>query len=253
MGTRYGATASVGGGNTWYDSYHSPTGSSIIPFFIPALQNHGRNKTVQLTDPGAGKSVLSASIVDGLLKLEGVVVLYFFFRNGDTSTTAPSEMAASIISQLINSAGGTDRERLLRILKEVVHHGAPFADRGRNFKTLWKAFGDMLQVHSSRVIVLLDALDECSHPASVSGGVLQVEAGARFLVTGRPVVRDLLEDKPNVSTIKMNVGEDISKFITEKVAKIKSLEHHADAIIHTVNENSAGMFRYAGAYMHLIL
>lgn len=197
----------------------------------------------QLTESGAGKSILFARLVEGLLKLEGVVVLYFFFRNGAINTTAPLEMTASIISQLINFAGPTDRARLLGILKQVVHRGAPFADRGRNFKNMWRAFGDMLRGHSSRVLVLLDALDECSHPPSVSGGMLQAETGARFLVTGRPVVNHLLDDKPGVSTIKMQVGDDIRKFITEKVVKIKGLEHHAEDIIHTVNENSAGMFR----------
>jgi hypothetical protein len=210
----------------------------------------------QLTESGAGKSVLSARLVEGLQALEGVVVLYFFFRNGDTSTTAPLEMAVSITSQLINSAGPADRLKLLRILKQVVHHGAPFADRGRNFKNVWKAFGDMLQSYSgsSRVIVVLDALDECGLPPIISAGVLQLQSSARFLVTGRPIVRELFEDKPNVSTIEMDVGEDISKFITEQVAEIKGLDRHKEAIIQTVNENSAGMFRYAGAsHMQFVL
>ncbi|KAF8245498.1 hypothetical protein K440DRAFT_520402, partial [Wilcoxina mikolae CBS 423.85] len=51
--------------------------------------------------PGAGKSVLSTNIIDELRKKKGVVLLYFYFRNGDVKTTSPLEMIASITTQLI--------------------------------------------------------------------------------------------------------------------------------------------------------
>jgi hypothetical protein len=205
---------------------------------------------------GAGKSVLSANIVDEIRKLEpeGAVVLYFFFRNGDIKTTSSLEMAASITSQLINSIG-IDRVRALQILKATVQKGAPFADRGRNLKSMWKVFLGMIRCHPGKAIVLLDALDECSDPTSVARQVLLpaiAKAGVRFLVTGRPVVRDLFENQPNVSTIQMQVGDDISRFIKAQVEQIPGLKRHRNEIISTVNENSAGMFRYAGKYNYSI-
>jgi hypothetical protein len=205
-----------------------------------------------LRNAGAGKSVLSANIIDEIRKLEpeGAVVLYFFFRNGDIKTTSSLEMAASITSQLINSIG-IDRVRALQILKATVQKGAPFADRGRNLKSMWKVFLGMIRCHLGKVIVLLDALDECSDPASVARHVLLPaieEAGVRFLVTGRPVVRDLFEDQSNVTTIQMKVDDDISRYIKAQVEQIPGLKRHSDEIISTINENSAGMFRYAGEY-----
>ncbi|KAA8902942.1 hypothetical protein FN846DRAFT_954798 [Sphaerosporella brunnea] len=198
--------------------------------------------------PGAGKTVLSASLISDLTRRKGssIVVLYFFFRNGDVKTTEPVEMVASLISQLIRTTvTDPDRTRLLRIIKEVVHREASFEDRGRNLKNLWRAFGDMLQGYSSEVIVLLDALDECNNPPKISEYVLQKEVNARFLVTGRQHVSECFHGKHNVATIKMETMEDIKKFIIEKVAQLPKLNPHADEIIQTVNENAAGMFRYA--------
>ncbi|KAF8540407.1 hypothetical protein BDD12DRAFT_833396 [Trichophaea hybrida] len=211
------------------------------------IQGTGLNYLWVVGIPGAGKSVLSANIVDELRKLEDAVVLYFFFRNGDVKTTSSLEMAASITSQLLNSTG-VDRARALEVLKTTVHKGAAFSDRGRNLKGMWEVFLRMIQCHRGKIVVLLDALDECSDPTSVARHVLLPavkEADVRFLVTGRPVVRDLFEHQPNVSTVQMNVDDDISKYIKAQVEQIPGLKRHIDEIISTVNKNSAGMFRYA--------
>jgi hypothetical protein len=205
-----------------------------------------------LSDSGAGKSVLSASMVDELRKIDGAVALYFFFRNGDLRTTSSLQMAASLTAQLINSTEhGPHRTELLEVLKRAVENGFMYADRGRSLDKIWAVFLDMLRVYRSKVVILLDALDECSDPRSVAQCVLLsdvVNVGTRFLVTGRPIVRDLFEGKNNVSTIKMDVKDDISKFIEQEVAQLPNLKRHAQAIITTINDNSAGMFRYAGEH-----
>jgi hypothetical protein len=206
-----------------------------------------------LIESGAGKSVLSANMVGELQKIDGAIALYFFFRNGDVRTTSSLQMAASITAQLINAIPpGQDRDKVLEILKRAVENGAMYPDKGRNLKKIWTLFVDMLRVYPKRVVILLDGLDECSDPGSVSHHVLLPEiekVGASFMVTGRPVVHHLFGKEPNVSTIKMDVDDDISKFIREEVAKSPRLKSYAEEIISTVNENSAGMFRYAGTYI----
>jgi hypothetical protein len=68
----------------------------------------------------------------------------------------------------------------------------------------------------------------------------------RFLLTGRPVVHDIFSSLSNVSTIGMEVNENIRRCVTESVANNESLRRHKEQIIATIYENSAGMFRYAG-------
>jgi hypothetical protein len=123
-----------------------------------------------LIDSGAGKSVLSASIVGELQKIDGAIALYFFSRNGDVRTTSSLQMAASISAQLIHSISpGQDRNNALGILKRAVDNGAMYSDKGRNLKNIWTLFVDILRVYPKRVVVLLDGLDECSNPGSVHG------------------------------------------------------------------------------------
>jgi hypothetical protein len=204
--------------------------------------------------------------VDTLRRLEGVLVLFFFFRDGDIRTTSPLEMVASIIAQLIDA--GVDRERLMRLLKLRVESRSHFANQAsepRDFKKLCATLIEMLRGYPTPTIIILDALDECSDPSAVSCHLLQpsvnptsiahmmllpatnVRIDVQFLLTGRPVVHDIFASLPNVSTIDMEVNDDIRKFVTETVADNDSLQRHKDKIIATIYENSAGMFRYAGS------
>ncbi|KAA8893231.1 hypothetical protein FN846DRAFT_550090 [Sphaerosporella brunnea] len=213
--------------------------------------------------PGAGKSVLATNLVDNLRK-SGVVVLFFFFRDGDDRTTSPLEMVASIIAQLTNS--GIDRERLMRILKLRMESSSYFTNdvsEPRDFKKLCATLIEMLQGYAAKVIILLDALDECSNPKDVATHLIKPSLDpstitsqmmlpgigelidVRFLLTGRPVVHDIFASLPNVSTIDMDVNDDIRRFVTESVADNESLRLHKEKIIATIYENSAGMFRYA--------
>ncbi|PVF93066.1 hypothetical protein CPB86DRAFT_133582 [Serendipita vermifera] len=198
--------------------------------------------------PGAGKSVLTTSLIDELRRQHEILTLYFFFRDGDSRTMSPLEMVASIIVQLINSK--IDSERIMRILKLRVESSSYFTNQ-------------MLQGFPVPVIILLDALDECTDPSSVVqhlmaptidpsliadmmlmpsiGGAIPVQ----FLLTGRPNVHDIFAPLPHVVTIDMDVNDDIRKFVNEKVADNESLRQHESQIIATIFENSQGMFRYA--------
>jgi hypothetical protein len=220
------------------------------------------------TDPsnkGAGKSVLATNLVDELRRRRDVLLLYFFFRDGDSQTMSPLEMIASIIAQIINSK--IDSERVMRILKLRVESSSYFtnqANEARGLKKLSITLLEMLQGFPTRVIILLDALDECNDPSSVvrhlmvpasnpsliaemtSIPSLGADIPVQFLLTGRPNVHDIFSSLPSVVTIDMEVNEDIRKFVNEKVADNESLRQHESQINATIYENSQGMFRYAG-------
>jgi hypothetical protein len=180
---------------------------------------------------------------------------------------SPLEMISSIIAQLINSK--IDKDRLMRLLKlriECSSHFMSKATEPREFGKLCATFLEMLRGFPVPVIVLLDALDECSDPSSIMRHLLEPakkpssithmmlmpsigeEIRVQFLLIGRPNVHDIFASLPYVSTIDMDVNADIRKFINEKVADNEGLRRHESEIIATIYENSQGMFRYAGRY-----
>jgi len=180
------------------------------------------------------------------------VVLYYFFRDDDAATTSASEMMACLVAQLIDASSGSEKRRLMEILYLSCQPNVHFSKtkRPRDFKNLRSIFTQMLQGYPGRVIVLLDALDECTDSSLVSNFLQLPEtyqpSDVRFFLTGRPVVGHLFRTIPGVATIEMNATADIALFITQKMENNESLLPHRDRFIATVNENSEGMFRYAG-------
>jgi hypothetical protein len=179
----------------------------------------------------------------------------------------PLEMVASIIAQLIDSK--IDKDRLMRILKLRVESSSNFTSKlaePRDFSKLCATLLEMLRGFPMPVIVLMDALDECSDPSGVVRHLLEPannpssiarlmlmpnmgeDIQVRFLLTGRPNVHDIFAYLPYVSTIDMEVNDDIRKFVNEKVADNEGLRRHEGQIVATIYENSQGMFRYAGVY-----
>jgi hypothetical protein len=210
---------------------------------------------------------LATNLIDELRKHDDFLTLYFFFRDGDAQTMSPLEMIASIIAQLINSK--IDKERLMRLLKLRIEFSSHFTNKAtesREFGRLCATLLEMLRGFPTPVIVLLDALDECSDPGAVARHLLEPagnpasiapmmmmpnigeEIHIRFLLTGRPNVHDNFAPLPYVSTIDMDVNADIRKFVNEKVADNEGLRRHESEIVATIYENSQGMFRYAGMY-----
>jgi hypothetical protein len=210
---------------------------------------------------------LATNLIDELRRHNDILTLYFFFRDGDAQTMSPLEMIASIIAQLINSK--IDKDRLMRLLKLRIEFTSYFTNKAtesREFGRLCATLLEMLRGFPTPVIVLLDALDECSDPPAVVRHLLEPAGNlasiadmmmmpnipedmhVRFLLTGRPNVHDIFAPLPYMSTIDMDVNADIRKFVNEKVADNESLRGHESDIIATIYENSQGMFRYAGMY-----
>ncbi|KAF8243907.1 hypothetical protein K440DRAFT_663812 [Wilcoxina mikolae CBS 423.85] len=196
--------------------------------------------------PGAGKSVLSTSILERMQSFDGVQVLYFFFKNGDPKTSTAAEMMASIVDQLVMSvtASREVKERLIGILKSGQE--TDNSTKCRSVAKLWEMFTRMLSAVPSRVMVLLDALDECDDYSVVTTH-MTMAVGAKFLVTSRPEesISQAFENAPGLHVVEMDVGGDIRDFIRKKVASDSTLQRHEDRIILSLEQNTSGMFRYA--------
>jgi len=153
-------------------------------------------------------------------------------------------MAASLVDQLVMLK--IDQERLIGILK----HGYDEDNSAscRAFKKLWKIFVDMLRGFPAKILILLDAFDECEDRHVLAEGLpASKEVGARFLITSRPEhdISEMFKNDPDVSTIGMDVEGDIREYVKERVAAIERLHRFKEKIISTVPGNAGGMFRYA--------
>ncbi|KAI1094217.1 hypothetical protein F5B19DRAFT_490645 [Rostrohypoxylon terebratum] len=118
--------------------------------------------------PGAGKTVLSASVIDLLQKKPDFKVLYFFFSFGDNNTQSVVHFKQSLLSQLVR--------RTVHEVKD--HHGSwrvPIAfqrlfndyqpSRDPPIERVEEAFWELLD-ESPETFIVVDALDECLDPES---------------------------------------------------------------------------------------
>ena len=178
--------------------------------------------------------------------------LYFYFKEGES--TSARQMVTSLIGQLIGSSSRITRGTLITHLQQYIDtHIIPFQGAGHvpDEKALWALLKVMIAVCEKQVVILLDALDECSEAdASRIAEIIQHQdfGMVRFLLTGRPIIGPHFRKIPAIAVVAMDVRNDIEKFITEKLdnEKYESLRAHRDSIISTVCQSSDGMFRYAG-------
>jgi hypothetical protein len=198
---------------------------------------------------GAGKSVLSAAILEKLLSSAGATVCYFFFRNGNPATSKSSEMIASIIDQLLLSRiAPRTTAQVLDVLKAL--YDEERSHPCRSFYKLWNTFQTMIRKFPTDILILLDALDECDDRTDFLRTLAASNlVGARFLVTSRPEqdIIDMCEKTsgPNFRSLEMDVDHDIRNFITQSITNDKRLAKFQDQIITTIQQNMDGMFRYA--------
>ena len=112
--------------------------------------------------PGAGKTVLSAFLIDHLRKSQrpdGVPVLYFFCKNTD----ADKNISAAVIRSLLYQMYQIFRtQRVSSSLEDDLNIAVNESGgkRAVGFSTLWKIFSKHI-LDSNPITILIDALDEC--------------------------------------------------------------------------------------------
>jgi len=108
---------------------------------------------------------------------------------------------------------------------------------------------------TGRILVILDALDECLTDRSIFLKLLISLAAEelkklRFFATSRKEqdISEIFDKSPDVSSLWMSVEGDIKKFVIRSVNELPCLKaiDCKDTIIQDVTKNSAGMFQYGG-------
>ena len=209
---------------------------------------------------GAGKSVLSSFAVAHLRKHPRIElrVLHFFCKDGSPETSTALAIASSLIDQLIWDG---KLSALAEILKSA-HQDHAKSDKCTDFDTLWNIFAAMAKNFPTRIIVVVDALDECNVDRELfldkvaSQEMKDMHGKLRFFMTSRSdhEINGKLENHDGTVQLEMNVEEDIKAFVYRRLAKLQRLQGALrrskesdleERIIQRVPQYAGGMFRYA--------
>ncbi len=162
--------------------------------------------------PGAGKTILSATVIDHLHAQfhgncdVGIAYLYCNFRR--SSTQKAEALVRNLLKQLVLT-----RPSLPGIVKAIS------ADRGRSeLDTLLAALKSVVSGYF-KVYVVVDALDECSPDESCRENFLaqlfdlQYTAGVNLFATSRPIPDIVDKFRGFVSLEILARGEDVGLYL----------------------------------------
>ena len=209
---------------------------------------------------GAGKSVLSSFAITQLRKYTNIElrVLHFFCKDGSPETSTALAIASSLIDQLI---GHGQLSALFGILKSA-HREHAKSDKCTDFGILWNIFVAMAKKFPTRIIIVVDALDECNVDRErfldkiVSREMKDMNGKLRFFMTSRNdhEIRKKLENLNGTVRLEMKVKEDIKAFVVRRLPELNRLKdvlrgpngsNLEGRIIQGVPRYADGMFRYA--------
>lgn len=196
--------------------------------------------------PGAGKTVLTAFLIDSRTSIfpAAPLLIYFFFKNTDADKNTPTAAARSLLYQLykhlLNSKEGVVSE-----LTEAVNKSGQ--TKSKSFRSLW----DLVVKFASYVpelIIILDALDECDEAGNFQRRLVKLsrEASVKIMCTSRREKEQVqeLQRMPSFEMGLKEVSEDIRAFIEYKVSKSPKLRHPLvkSSIIRVLQNRNRGMF-----------
>ena len=175
-------------------------------------------------------------------------VLYFFCKDGSFETSTAAAIAANLIDQLVTR---TKLESLLNILntgREEHENSTHCTD----FAILWELFLRMVRDFPARIIVFVDALDECSEKerSAFMRALVSLPHNVNLCLTSRglPDIERALQDQEHrrkILKLEMQSQEGIIMFLKESIDKNEKLHCHREKVMEKVAYHARGMFRYA--------
>jgi ATP:corrinoid adenosyltransferase len=211
---------------------------------------HGDNVSLLWIKGGAGKGKTMMSI--GLIeKLSGrpkdaTVVTYFFCQNADYELNTVEAIIKGLILRLL---------RQQEVLKKVLRDrwdtvNERFSEDVTSWRGLWNVFLEMLDsCKSSRVIVIVDALDECQNDGMADLLKLIVRTGLsrssqlKWLLTSRPLdvaERELLAGSEQVMvSLELNaehISQGVATYISSKVSELDHRHHYGQTLRRELEE-----------------
>lgn len=177
-------------------------------------------------------------------------VLFFFCKDSSQDTSTAAALMSNLIDQLIDQ---NPLKSLFKILNEARERHAK-SDKCTDFETLWDIFVTMARQFPTRIMIVVDALDECQTDRSalmdrILSSNEETGGNVRFFLTSRREhdIYDKFTSHSNIIPCVMSVDVDIKEFVVQRVEGFQHLQesHLKQRIIDEVPKKSAGMFRYA--------
>ena len=196
--------------------------------------------------PGAGKSVVAASMVESLAQKESAPVLYFFFRQIIETNRTSRALLRDWLAQLL------PRSEVLQVaLWDLVEDTRALETVSTD--QLWRLLRSALR-SVDRAYVIVDALDEMTLDEDFLARLNDMgsfrAAHIKILMTSRPkqYLQRAMKD-PQVIHVSLEeelLKRDISVFVDQRVSKLVNLSIESRELIHTVVcARSQGLFLYA--------
>ena len=216
-----------------------------------AWENSGPNDTVTrllwLTGvPGAGKTVLSSSVINRCYEVSGKLspIIYFFFKLTDNDKNSRLAVTRSLLYQLY-SLIPANLATEISSLKDNSGKETALSEQG-----LW----DLFTKHAKDVnnlIIVLDALDECNGVDVLLrrlSSLLQCSCAKVFVVSRKEEnIAVALADYTQIVISHDNVEADIRSYVTAEIKKIPRFQGKSvqQRMIHALSSGHGGMFLWA--------
>ena len=197
--------------------------------------------------PGAGKTVLAAFLVDHFaLHQQSGCVLFFFCKDTDDDKRTPIAIARSLLYRLFHTLReratiSSLTEELSLAMEESGHKTA------LNFSTVWKIFSNHVSDLTPATIIV-DALDECRDSAILIQSLRSMTSSynVRVILTSRKEehLHQLLYQSPSLEVVEDDIDADIKAFVEAKVAASPRLSQPSvkTLVIKRLCESHEGMF-----------
>ena len=157
---------------------------------------------------------------------------------------------ANLIDQLVTQ---TELESLLNILSKGREKHAT-STHCTDFTILWELFPRMIHEFPARIIIFVDALDECSEKerSTFMEALVSLPDNSCLCVTSRglPDIERAFQNQVHqperkILKIEMQSQEDIITFLKESIDRNQKLHRHREKVMEKVGHHARGMFRYA--------
>lgn len=217
-------------------------------------------KLIILANPGAGKSVLAASVVQELLQTvsttyeEPILTTYFFFEyNGlDGQAMSKDQAYRAILAQLFHKF--VDNKEIL----DVFAFARSSKNRHGQLTATTNELLDLMKILSSRICnwsIVIDAVDECETANELSQELDNVFKGVptKVLLFSRPNVSFLRHSIPEqqvLSVSRLHNQEDLRAYFEVHLDRFQTLgaiPKSTDVLplVHALLLSADGMFQWA--------
>ena len=197
--------------------------------------------------PGAGKTVLTAFLIEHLALHQRLgFVLFFFCKDTDDDKRTAIAIARSLLYQLFHVL----RERaLVSALTQEISLAMEESGHAKalRFATVWKIFSNHIS-DLGPAMIIVDALDECRDSETLVSSLRSManSHNVRIILTSRREehLYQLLHECPYLEIGPDDVDSDIKAYVKAKVASSPRLSQPAvkDLVVKRLCDSHEGMF-----------